>query len=146
MPPQVIRAHDLPLAELDPLRHAARAESFRAVERLVDEWTDGRNRFHAAGEALFLVREPPGRLIGIGGLNRDIEPGAGRVRRLFVLPDHRRAGTGRTLMAAIERHAVGTFEELGLRTTDARADAFYCSLGYSRVEEENRTHRKRLGG
>ncbi|MDA1196213.1 MAG: GNAT family N-acetyltransferase [Planctomycetota bacterium] len=139
MPCDRIRA--LP-PDLDVLRSAARAESFGALDRLARDWHDGTNRFERPGEALFEARVAD-ELVGICGLNVDPFTAGdmrGRLRRLYVLPAARRAGTGRALVRAALAAADGHFGSVVLRTHDPAADAFYLALGFTRIEEPDATH------
>jgi N-acetylglutamate synthase-like GNAT family acetyltransferase len=130
------------------LARRALAEDFRAIDRLVNEFRSGRNRFDRPGEALFCARQAD-RLVGCCGLNSDPyanDPALGRVRRLYVHPDQRRRGIARALIAAVEDSATGTFEHLQLYTGACAAAAFYEALGYARIIGVPRvSHRKSIG-
>lgn len=83
----VKRLIDLPLAEIESLLVESRAEGYNFVDRLADDYADDSNRFDKPGEALFGVYAD-GRLIAVGGLNRDPylpDANAGRVRHVYVL-------------------------------------------------------------
>ena len=54
-------------ADLGELQEEARAENFRYVDRLADEWAAGTNRFAQEGEVPLAARVE-GRLAGIDGL------------------------------------------------------------------------------
>jgi GNAT superfamily N-acetyltransferase len=133
---------DLAELELSSLR-----ENFRAVERLRADWESGENRFTRPGEALFEGRCGQ-RLVAMGGLNRD--PYAecetvGRLRHLYVVPELRRRGVGKAMVAAILEHARRSFGAVRLRTDRAEADSFYVALGFARTPgEEAATHILRL--
>lgn len=140
------RAAELP-RETPELAVEAAAGGFRHVRRLIDDWTDGGNRFDGAHEALFVARG--GRIVvGIAGLNADpyAAPGAraGRVRRMYVSAAARRKGVGRQLLAAVVRQASGVFDELRLRTDDSGADGFYRRMGFAMCRSDGlpeTTHR-----
>ncbi len=133
---------DLPI-----LNDRAENEGFRFLTRLVQEFDSGTNTFARPGEALFEVRDQE-RLIGVGGLNIDPyhdEPHIGRVRRLYIDPDYRRQGIGRSLMSAIEKLACGSFSELRLRTDTIEGAQFYENLGYRRIHgAKHSSHAKTL--
>jgi GNAT superfamily N-acetyltransferase len=128
---------------LTALVEEAERSGYRFVRRLVDEWASGVNRFDRPGEALFAA-ELGGQVVGVCGLNADpyITAGrVGRVRHLYVLAAHRRAGVGGRLMAAVIAAAPGPFDRLRLRTGDAEAAAFYEGLGFRLcVGEPDCTH------
>lgn len=111
---EINAVRELPLDEFDALLEAARAEGFRALDRLVDDWQAKTNRFDRLGEALFVARSA-GALIGIGGL-----------------------------VDAVEAHARETFSRLVLCTSDANAAAFYTALGYRACDAVTHTHQKQL--
>lgn len=148
----VLRVDTLP-PDMDPLARAASAEGFGFVQRLMDEWDSGVNRFDLPGEALFVARAGP-MLIGVCGLNRDpyakgakgakgaVDNGIGRVRRLYVLPPFRRRGVGRDLTAAVLEAAHGTFDRLRLRTNNPQAAKFYEAIGFVAIDEEDATHER----
>lgn len=130
--------------DLEPLVRESLAEGHDLLRRLQDDWCSGANRFDREGEALFEVRDA-GRLVGVGGLNRDpyaAPPEPGRLRRLYVARSVRRAGVGRTLVEAALAHATGHFAVVRLKTYDPGADRFYRALGFARVEgDPDATHR-----
>jgi len=137
----IARITNLDLAALQQLRAESSQEGFRFVERLCEEWASGANRFGAPGEALFLAFAD-GRVIGVCGLSRD--PYAhnariGRVRRLYVLPAHRRSGVGQALLEAVITHAHDHFDLLRVRTK--AAGDFYTARGFRRdVSDTEATH------
>jgi hypothetical protein len=56
--------------KFDALADAARREGYRFVDRLVDDWISGTNRFSEPGEILLGVFDEA-ELIAVGGLIRD---------------------------------------------------------------------------
>lgn len=81
-------------APFEALLRESCAEGFDHVRRLIAHWEDGSNRFERLGEKLFGAFHEDA-LIGVGGLNIDPyagDPAIGRVRHLYVLPNHRRHG------------------------------------------------------
>ena len=142
----ILSIHEL--TQLLPGHLAAAAEEaeragYRFVSRLVDEWASGINRFDRPGESL-LVAVLGGQVVGVCGLNADpylSNNRVGRVRHLYVLAAHRRAGIGRRLLNAVIAAARGKFDRLRLRTKDAEAAAFYQRLGFRPcVGEPDCTH------
>lgn len=107
----------------------------------------GVNRFDLPGERLMLARAG-GRLVGVGGLNRDPyaqAPDVGRLRHLYVLRDSRRGGVGTLLVRSILQGAEAHFSLIRLRTDSADAAAFYTRLGFRPVEAPDATHALPLG-
>jgi GNAT superfamily N-acetyltransferase len=129
----------------DGLVQDASEDGFHFVDRLVNEWRDGVNRFDEPGEILLgvFVR---GRTIAVGGLNRDLayKSGVGRIRHLYVRPAFRGRGVGSALVDRLEHHARRTFETLRLRTDTLDAARFYERRGYKPVDSESATHVLRL--
>lgn len=128
----VTRVVDLPDG-IGVLAERAAAEGQRFVARLCDDFATGNNRFAEAGEGLFEATVSGG-LVGVGGLNQDPYTGRtrdGRVRRFYVLPDARRHGVGRALLAAIQSAARPPFDRLTLYTASDVASAFYVSAGFT---------------
>jgi GNAT superfamily N-acetyltransferase len=129
---EIIKVAGLDVAGVQSLRAESLREGFKFVERLCEEWASGVNQFSARGEALFQA-VVGGHVVGVCGLNRDPyahEERAGRVRRLYVLPGHRRAGVGCALLRAVIVHARGHFDLLRVRTD--QADGFYVAQGFRR--------------
>ena len=85
-----------------------------------------------------LVAMRGGAIVGSVQLDYDTppnQPHRAEVRKLLVHPDFRRQGIGRTLMAEVEKRAVGL--KRNLLTLDTRtgdgAEPLYASLGYRTV-------------
>lgn len=117
-----------------------RGEGFRFVERLVDEWETGANRFDGAGE-VFLGAYAGDRLVGFGGLNRDPycrEPRVGRIRHVYLEPAARGQGLGGALVCDLIRIGRPAFSRLRLATQQAAA--FYEHLGFVPAVEPKATH------
>jgi GNAT superfamily N-acetyltransferase len=130
---------------LTVLAAEAMADGHRMVARLIEEWTNGENRFDRPGERSYVVTMD-GRVCGVCGLN--VDPFAdgdrvGRVRRLYVSAAIRRRGLGSAIMQQLTRDAASHFRELHLRTHDPRASAFYEAIGFIPVKDaEYCTHRR----
>ncbi|MDJ0953267.1 MAG: GNAT family N-acetyltransferase [Acidimicrobiia bacterium] len=128
--------------DLGSLPASARAENHRFVARTVGEWASGTNRFDRPGER-FLLARAAAVTVGMCGLNIDPfagDPTIGRIRHLYVAPEHRRRGIGRRLVADCLDAAKPTFVRVRLRTFDPDAAAFYLALGFAAVDEEDATH------
>ena len=131
-----------PADRLQTLITESERQGFRFVRRLVEEWNSGANRFDRPGEVLFVARSGDD-VVGVCGLSMDPhadDPKVGRVRHLYVLVPHRRAGIGEQLVADIIEAARGRFERLHLRTTNAAAARLYERLGFRRTATRDRTH------
>ena len=83
----------------------------------------------------FLIARIDGRAVGCGAL-RNLEPGVGEVKRMYVLPGFRRHGIARRILARLESRA----RELGdvavrLETGNGQTEAIrlYRSSGYREI-------------
>jgi GNAT superfamily N-acetyltransferase len=130
---------ELPIDD-DLVREAA-DEGFHFIERLLTEWRDSVNRFDKPDETL-LGAFLDGRMIAVGGLNRDFahEGGVGRLRHLYVRPAFRGRGLGSELVERLEAHARLRFDTIRLRTDTPEAARFYTRRGYSPVDSDSATH------
>jgi len=132
--------------DLDPLVVEADAEGHLFMRRMRDDWGTCENRFDRLGELLLAARLD-GRLVGIGGLNRDPyaqDPAIGRLRRLYVVGAARQLGVGALLVRHILAHAASHFSVVRLRTLSPAAAAFYARLGFQPTDEPDATHNLNL--
>lgn len=128
-------------AAIDPLLPLARSEGFRHLDRLVNLWHEGK-KFDRPGESILAIYCDE-RVIGVGGI-LDQGEGIGRISRVYVDPEFRRSGAGRMLMNQLVKEARNHFDQVVLRTDTAIGAAFYESLGFAPVAQENKdqaTHR-----
>lgn len=93
------------------------------------------------GGMVLLCRQ--GRAVGCVGL-RELEPGVGEIKRMYLAPAHRGGGRGRLLLEAVLCLA----RERGLRrlVLDTRRDlkaanALYEAAGFRDIEDYNGNHR-----
>lgn len=127
---------------VDELLTSSRTEGFRMVQRLVEDWSSGANRFDRTNETL-LCSNAGGQLAATCGLNVDPyanDAAVGRVRHLYVLPSLRQRGIGRALVQSIVTHAAGRFDALRVRTDSAHASQFYERLGFRAVACPDASH------
>lgn len=126
-------------AGFDVLKAEARAEGYRHVERLADEWIAGTMRFDRDGEAL-LAATLAGQLAGIGGLTIDpSQPGALRMRRFYVRAAFRRNGIGRALAENLLVRA-RTFGRMITVNAGTGSEPFWRSLGFVAEPRNGHTH------
>ena len=97
----------------------------------------------------FLVMNEHNEPIGAGRFR--IVDNYGKVERICVLPQARSTGVGRSLMEAIEQHALSQGLEITKLNAQVQAIPFYKSLGYGIISEEfldagipHRTMKKQL--
>jgi GNAT superfamily N-acetyltransferase len=126
-------------AGFDVLRAAARAEGYRHIERLADEWTAGTVRFDREGEAL-MAATPSRELAGVGGLTIDpVQPETLRMRRFYIRAAFRRNGIG----WALAEHLLARARALGRTVTvntGAGSEPFWRSLGFVAEARNGHTH------
>lgn len=131
----VSRVTDLPDGA-DTLAAVALDEGHGMVLRLVEKFRGGSNRFNETGEALWVAHAGTV-LVGVCGLNRDPfalpEERAGRVRRLYVVPEWRRRGVATALLGEVIATARASFATLTVFTTAQAAGAFYRAHGFEPV-------------
>jgi GNAT superfamily N-acetyltransferase len=136
------------LIGIDHLAEESLSQGFRFVERLIQEYGSGLNRFDKPGEVL-LTASVQGVVVGIGGLNRDSyfnDPKVGRLRHLYVKSAWRRFGVGSSLVAQLIHEAHQHYRLLTLRTDTQAAAQFYQKLGFkTHPNWEHTTHHLQLG-
>jgi GNAT superfamily N-acetyltransferase len=133
-------------AGMELLRTEAMKEGFLFVDRLVQDWTSGSNRFDLPGEQ-FLGAFTGETLIGVCGLNRDPyidQDGIGRLRHLYVRECARRHGIASALVRRLLDEASRAFRIVRLRTATREAAAFYLRHGFVPVGDETASHAKVL--
>jgi GNAT superfamily N-acetyltransferase len=133
----------LPVRGIDDLRAEARAEGYKFIETLANDWARGVNRFDGPGEAFFGCFDE-GKLVAVGGLNIDPfagDPQVGRIRRVYVRPRWRNKGVGAALVTALVEEARKSFECVRLRAESADAARLYERLGFAPIANPDATHR-----
>jgi GNAT superfamily N-acetyltransferase len=135
---QLIRVlDDLPDGFAD-LRAAADAEGFNALSRLAAEWPSASDLF-----VCLLAAPSPHGLMALGGLTPEPEPQgepALRLRRLYVHPQARRRGVGRTLVNALLQEALDSVRLVTLNGRDTLAPDFWAALGFRAAAGRPWTH------
>ncbi|WP_336933021.1 GNAT family N-acetyltransferase [Acinetobacter bereziniae] len=131
-------------AQIQDLAAVAEKEGFQFIQRLIDEYQQGKNKFNRQGEFL-LVAFDGDKLIACGGLNIQMSEDSetnqkpetqykiGRVRRFYVLPEYRKSGIGKRLLQDLEKKAKSHFSALCLNS-EKDAAPFYQKQNYVFVE------------
>ena len=115
-------------------------EGYRLLDRLAAEWQGGA-RFDRRGEALLGAWRATA-LAGVGGITLDPAlPGILRMRRFYVRPACRRAGTGRTLAQALLRQARCMGMAVVVNAGTPAASSFWEALGFVADGGGGHTHR-----
>ena len=143
---QIVRCGATLPDDIDILIGAAHAEGFGFVERLRTRWTngaydDGENPLDTNATAFAGFVDGDLKAIGAQTLDSlEPSPGHRRIRHVYVHPDARRAGVGRTLASALIHEGFTHAPRLHLRATHALSTAFWDAMGFARVEHPTRTH------
>jgi GNAT superfamily N-acetyltransferase len=143
---ELIEITDVTIGALLSLVGESKREGYHFLQRTLDDWESGANKFDRPGEklwGLFIGKE----LIGVGGLNIDpysLAPTVGRVRHLYVREARRREGYATLLMHKIMAEARTHFTVLRLFTDNAGAAAFYEKLDFAQTGEYKASHFIRL--
>lgn len=141
----IIKTLDDPLsADFASLAVAAEGEGFAHMRRVIDEWTEGTNRFDKAGEKLLCVYDE-GLLVAVGGINHEFSRADWlRMRRFYVLPQHRGKGVARLLATQLIEHARNHTTTItvhaGVHASDERAGLFWQAMGFRPLVREQYTH------
>lgn len=117
-------------------------EGITHIDRLIENWRSGSNRFDRPGETLLAGRSDSA-IVAVGGLNIDPyqnDPRVGRVRHLYAMPDQRRTGVGRRLVGELLGRARGWFGAVRVRAAKGEAPLFYDAVGFQRVDAPDASH------
>ncbi|CAM4335864.1 GNAT family N-acetyltransferase [Acinetobacter pragensis] len=131
------QAEQLP-KQIENLAALANQEGYAFIQRLIEEFQSGKNRFDQTGECLLMAYDGNS-LVGCGGLNQQwgdagVEERIGRVRRFYVHPQYRQHGVGKTLLLELEKLAKPYYSALCLNTDQKGAAHFYQKHNYVFVE------------
>lgn len=132
----------LPVPGIEPLRREARDEGYDFLDRLIEDWLSGENRFDGPGE-MFCAAMEDGVLVAVGGLNRDpfvTNPEVGRIRRVYVRQGWRNRGVGEALVRWLLNAARKTFHSVRLRAENSGAARLYERIGFMAIDDPNATH------
>ncbi len=129
------------------LADEAKNEGFNLVQKTIDEWVNGANRFSKVGEILWGVFYN-GQCVGLGGLNIDPYAGdskVGRVRHLYVSKEFRNRRIAAGLLERIIERSKDFFTVLRVSThkpgtANPEADKFYEFMGFAKADGEKQTH------
>lgn len=132
---EIVSVKELKLEEIEDLVELSLAEGYLFLERLVNEWISGENRFNKGNENLYQIKID-GKVIGIGGINKNPytdDEKNGRIRHFYIHPKYRRKGIGTELIKTILRNQ--DYEKITLRTDKEEASKFYESIGFIRIKD-----------
>ena len=137
-----IRPITLPVPGIEEMRQEARDEGYDFLDRLVEDWLSGENRFDGPGETFSGCFEE-GMLVGVGGLNRDpflADPRVGRIRRVYVRRAWRNRGAGEVLVKSLLGTARKSFRSVRLRAENTGAARLYERIGFAPIDDPSATH------
>lgn len=138
----IVQVQDALPDETADLAEIARGEGVANMQKLIEAWASGEERFDIEGAGLFAAYDDRD-MIGFGGTTR--ETGTShpvmRMRRFYVRPEQRRSGVGYALAHTVIRHAEASARLLvvNARASEA-AGPFWEALGFQPVDGANITH------
>ncbi len=138
---KIVRALGPDTPAIRDLADRAAEEGFAFLHRTLDEWDSGANRFDKIGESFHIASGVNGP-VGVCGINVDPyadDPTLGRLRHLYVLPEHRRTGVASRLVHVCLATPT-PFTRVRLTTTNGQADLFYRTIGFQPTSEPGATH------
>jgi GNAT superfamily N-acetyltransferase len=139
---KLIEINNNNISVLECLVVESTADGYGFVQRTIEEWRSGKNRFSKNVEKLWGIIIDD-ELIGLGGLNQDPffdESTVGRVRHVYVSRKYRGLGFSKVLMATIIDEAKGQFKTLRLSTNNPIAASLYESIGFKKIDGYKVTH------
>ena len=116
------------------------------VNRLLEDFQAGINRFDAPGEILY-AHFSGQVVVAVAGLNQEPDssyPRVGRIRRLYVVPRFRGNGLALNLVEELIRFASMHFDTLTVNVGKLDARGFYERLGFKPVQHPGITHIREL--
>lgn len=138
-----VHTKELNQNQIAHLIEASLAEGFIFLVRLIEEWESGMNQFDKPNERLYQI-ELEGEIVGIGGINNDPysdDNKYGRIRHLYIHPEHRGKGFGKKIVLTIIAEFRHSYEKFTLRTKREEAAKFYEAIGFTRVHDsKTNTH------
>lgn len=120
----------------------ALGEGVANMQKLVEAWASGEERFNTEGAGLFAAYEDRV-VIGFGGTTREAGTShpAMRMHRFYVHPEQRGHGVGHALAQTVIRYAEASAR---LLVVNARASAvaapFWEALGFQPIDSPTITH------
>ena len=140
------RIESIDLYDWKEIQRESQAEGHNMVNRLLEDFQAGINRFDALGE--ILCAHFSGQVVvAVAGLNQEPDssyPRAGRIRRLYVVPRFRGKGLALNLVEELVRFASMHFDTLTVNVGKLDARGFYEHLGFKLVQHSGITHIKEL--
>lgn len=134
---EIVELKQLP-ESFNELIELSEKEGETFLTRMKSEWLEEKNCFDKKGEAVYGIFQDS-KMIAVCGRNIDPYAGdesIGRIRHLYVRPDYRKTGLGRLLVTKALNEGESFFSSIRLRTFNDNASAFYCSLGFKKVEKD----------
>ncbi len=137
---EFIKATTLSLDNFDEPAKEASAEGYRFVDRLLEEWRDGTNRFDRDGEVLLLAFENDV-LAGIGGITWEPgNPDLLRMRRFFICSKFRRKSVATLLVSEILLGLESDDRNIVVNAGTSVAPLFWEAIGFEAVTNQPYSH------
>ena len=124
-------------AGLAELAEHATAERVNNVQRIIDGWASGSERYDRPGEAILAAVSGLDRVVAVGGIAEcPIVDGALRMRRFYVHPQWRRRGLGRGLAATLVFSGLQVADTITCNAgATVEAPRFWEAMGFERVDK-----------
>lgn len=134
---QILKVTDENVHLLQPLADEASLGGDNFIQKTIDEWVSGKNKFSKEKE-FFVAIMIDDKFVACGGLNQDpyvSDNMIGRVRHLYVSKNYRRKGYAKIILNLIIDEAKKVFDLLRLTTHNSDAASLYESIGFKKVDE-----------
>ena len=126
--------------DFDVLRGEARAEGYKHIERLFDDWQSGATKFDKDDEGLLAIFAD-GELAAVGGVTQDPTlKRTLRMRRFYVRPKFRRSGIGRKLADALLADPRERGMAVVVNALPKDAAVFWEALGFKPDARDGHSH------
>ena len=134
--PKIRYVNNLLAEDISKLREESIKEGFNIINRLINDYKSGKNKFNQKGEAL-IVCEIDDKIVGICGLNIDpINTKRARIRRLYVLPQFRNKKIGKKLVVELINYSINYFKTVSVNIGELNISKFYENLGFKVYDKE----------
>ncbi len=130
------------IQQLSPLAKNAKEDGYNFVQRTIDEWNSGINKFDLKNEVLYGVKINND-IVAIGGCNQDpyvMNERIGRIRHVYVHKDFRGLGLSTMLMDKVLDFAKERYPIIRLSTNNPVAAMIYENYGFTREFDKKQTH------
>ena len=115
----------------------SKKEGYNIVDKLINDFKIDKTKFNKKGECVIMCKVGD-RVVGIGALGIDpLNSQRGRIRRLYVSPQYRNKGVGRTLVEELIHYSSKNFKSVSVNMGKYKVSKFYEGLGFRRYDKED---------